>query len=246
MNLKDKVAIVTGGSRGIGEAIVKELCEAGARVYFTFHRNNEAAAKTSEQTGARALQCSQRDSDAIEGTVQSVLDAQGQIDILINNAGITSDQYLMMMSFEQWEKVIDVNLHGAFRWVKAVSRPMMTARRGAVVNVASVSGLIGTGGQTNYAASKGGVISFSRSAAAELGPKGVRVNTVIPGFIKTDMTAVMPRQVKRQNAERILLKRFGEPEEVARVAAFLASDAASYIVGQTIVVDGGLSATVTV
>jgi 3-oxoacyl-[acyl-carrier protein] reductase len=246
MDLENKTAVVTGGSRGIGEAIVKELTDAGARVYFTFHRNREAAEKTAKETGARPLQCSQRDSDAIEAAVRTVLNEQGQIDILINNAGITSDQYLMMMSFEQWEKVIDVNLHGAFRWVKAVSRAMMSARRGAIVNVASVSGLIGTGGQTNYAASKGGIISFSRSAAAELGPKGIRVNTVIPGFIKTDMTAVMPRQVKRQNAERILLKRFGEPYEVARVATFLASEAASYIVGQTIVVDGGLSATATV
>lgn len=246
MDLENKTAIVTGGSRGIGEAIVKELTDAGARVYFTFHRNREAAEKTAEETGAHPLQCSQRDLDAIEAAVQTVLNEQGQIDILINNAGITSDQYLMMMSFEQWEKVIDVNLHGAFRWVKAVSRAMMNARRGAIVNVASVSGLIGTGGQTNYAASKGGIISFSRSAAAELGPKGIRVNTVIPGFIKTDMTAVMPRQIKRQNTERILLKRFGEPCEVARVATFLASEAASYIVGQTIVVDGGLSATATV
>ena len=144
---------------------------------------------------------------------------------------------------EDWNKVIDTNLNGAYRWTKAVSRAMITAKKGVIVNLASIAGLIGTPGQTNYAASKGGLLAFTRSLAAELGPKGIRVNAVVPGFIETDMTAVMPRQIKTQNMERILVKRFGKPEEVAQAVLFLSSEASSYIVGQSIVVDGGLSAT---
>jgi 3-oxoacyl-[acyl-carrier protein] reductase len=140
---------------------------------------------------------------------------------------------------------MDTNLNGAFRFAKAVVRPMMNAKRGVIVNIASVSGLVGIGGQTNYAASKGALLAFSRSLAAELGPRGIRVNAVVPGFIETDMTATMPRQIKQQNMARILAKRFGTPQEVAAVVAFLASDESSYIMGQSIVVDGGLTATVT-
>jgi 3-oxoacyl-[acyl-carrier protein] reductase len=241
----NKVALVTGGSRGIGKAIVEELCRRHATVYFTYHRHEEAAAQTAQATGSVKILCSQADGVAIDNAVESIVRKHNRLDILVNNAGITSDQYLMMMPVDEWEKVLDTNLGGAFRFTKAAVRPMMNAKQGVIVNIASVSGLVGIGGQTNYAASKGALLAFSRSLAAELGPRGIRVNAVVPGFIETDMTAKMPRQIKQQNIGRILAKRFGTPSEVAAVVAFLASDESSYIIGQSIVVDGGLTATVT-
>ncbi|MFP4418152.1 MAG: SDR family oxidoreductase [Chitinivibrionales bacterium] len=244
MNLSGKTAVVTGGSRGIGKGIVKLFAESGADVFFTYHKHEDEALLVARETGAQAVDCEQMDSAGIEEAVERIIKQQGKIDILVNNAGITSDQFFMMMPFEQWQKTIDINLHGAFRWSKAVVRPMISAQGGSIINIASVSGIVGTGGQTNYAASKGALLAFTRSLAAELGPRGIRVNAVVPGFIDTDMTARMPRQIKRQNQDRILLKRFGKIEEVAQVVAFLASDAASYIIGQSIVVDGGLTATV--
>jgi len=237
--------IVTGGSRGIGRAVVARFAADGAKVYFTYHHHEEAAVETSCACGAIAVRCPQSDAAAIAGVVDRVTSEMGRVDVLVNNAGISRDQYLMMMPPEDWDRVIDTNLNGVYRWCKAVSRPMLEARSGAVVTVASVSGLVGIAGQTNYAATKGALIAFSRSLAAELGPKGIRVNTVVPGFIETDMTARMPRQIKQQNLERILLRRFGRAEEVAAAVTFLASADATYIVGQTLVVDGGLSATVT-
>jgi 3-oxoacyl-[acyl-carrier protein] reductase len=240
----DKVALVTGGSRGIGRAIVEDLRRRGATVYFTYHRHEEAALQTADTTGAKKILCSQADATTIDATVETIVRNEGRLDVLVNNAGITSDQYLMMMPVDEWNRVIDTNLNGAFRFAKAVVRPMMNARQGAIINIASVSGLVGIGGQTNYAASKGALLAFSRSLAAELGTKGIRVNAVVPGFIETDMTAAMPRQIKQQNMARILAKRFGTPQEVAAVVAFLASDESSYIIGQSIVVDGGLTATV--
>jgi 3-oxoacyl-[acyl-carrier protein] reductase len=244
MNFENKTIIVTGGSRGIGKAIVTAFARLGGRVFFTYHKNEQAGRETAAATGATAICCAQADAQAIDKTVSDIIAAHGAVDVLVNNAGATSDGFFMMLSAEQWAKVIDTNLNGAFRWAKAVCRPMLTARKGAIVNIASVAGLVGTAGQTNYAASKGALIAFGRSLAAELGQKGVRVNTVVPGFIDTDMTAVMPRDIKRQNLERVLLKRFGKPDEVASAVCFLASDEASYIVGQTIVVDGGLTSTV--
>ncbi len=244
MRFDGKTVVVTGGSRGIGRAIVNRFAAEGARVYFSYNRHEEAAREVAEAAGAVALLCPQSDAEGVEQLVERITEETGRLDVLVNNAGITSDQYLMMMPFEQWEKVIDTNLHGAFRWVKGCCRSMISARRGAIVNVSSVSSLMGIGGQANYAASKGALTAFTRALAAELGPKGVRVNGVTPGFIETDMTAVMPRQVKRESRERILLKRFGLAEEVAAVVAFLASDDASYIIAQSIIVDGGLTATV--
>jgi 3-oxoacyl-[acyl-carrier protein] reductase len=244
MNFTDKIAIVTGGSRGIGKAVVEDLTKRGARVYFTYNKNEVLAGELAGRTGAHAMQCSQNAPDAIEKAVESILLQEGQIDILVNNAGITNDKFLMIMSHEEWHKVLDTNISGAFRWAKAVCRPMLNAQKGAIVNIASVAGLVGIAGQTNYAASKGAILAFSRALAAELGPKGIRVNAVVPGFIETDMTLAMPRQIKIQNKEKILIKRFGKPEEVARVVAFLASDMASYIFGQEIIVDGGLTGTV--
>ncbi len=244
MNFTGKTVLVTGGSRGIGRAIVAEFAQAGARVFFTYHRHDEQAAQVAAEYDATAVKCSQTDSASIEQAVDTILTETGSIDILVNNAGMTADKFLMMMSFEEWYKVLDTNINGAYRWAKAVCRTMLAAQRGVIINIASVAGCVGIGGQSNYAASKGAILAFNRSLAAELGPKGIRVNAVVPGFIETDMTAVMPRQIKRENRERILLKRFGTPQEVAHVVSFLASDEASYIIGQEIVVDGGLSATV--
>lgn len=238
-----QVVIVTGGSRGIGRAVVEKFRAQGARVYFTYHQNEAAAREVAAACGAEALQCSQGDAAAIDAAVQRVVTEAGRIDVLVNNAGITADQFLMLMPAEDWNKVIDTNLNGAFRWCKAVSRPMLMERRGTIINISSVSALVGVMGQTNYAASKGALLAFTRALAAELGVKGIRVNAVVPGFIETDMTAKVPRQIKQRSLERITLKRFGQAAEVAAAVAFLASDAASYIVGQTLVVDGGLTAT---
>jgi len=242
MMLQDQVAIVTGGSRGIGRAIVAELAGQGARVFFTYHAHEEAADETARATGATRLCCSQEDGEAISRAVDSVVAQAGHIDILVNNAGVRSDKFIMMMPEADWQKVIDVNLSGAWRWAKAVCRPMLGAGRGTIVNIASVAGSLGLPGQTNYAASKGGLMALTRALAAEFGPKGIRVNAVVPGFIETDMTAALPRDIKRRNIENLVLKRFGKPGEIASVVAFLVSPAASYIVGQSIVVDGGLSA----
>lgn len=239
-----KTVLVTGGSRGIGRAVVELFATAGATVYFTYNSRATDADAVTAGCGAIALQCNQRDTATSAAVIERILADTGTIDILINNAGATADQFLMLMPDEAWAKIIDTNAGGTFRWTKAVSRPMINNCSGVIVNVASVSGLVGIAGQTNYAASKGAMIAFSRACAAELGPKGIRVNTVVPGFIETDMTARMSRSIKQANLERILLHRFGTVAEVAQVILFLASSKASYIVGQTIVVDGGLTGTV--
>lgn len=241
---RNKIVCITGGSRGIGRAAVADFSHKGATVYFTYHLHEEAAQETQQHFGACKIKCAQSDQMEIDKTVDLICKRHGKIDVLINNAGITADQYLMMMPVDEWMRVMDTNVNGAFRWAKAVSRPMLSAGSGIIINIASISGLMGIGGQTNYAASKGALIAFTRSLAAELGPKGIRVNAIVPGFIDTDMTAKMPRQIKLQNQDRILLKRFGSPQEVANVVSFLASDYSSYIIGQTIIVDGGLSSTV--
>jgi 3-oxoacyl-[acyl-carrier protein] reductase len=240
----NKIALVTGGSRGIGRAVVEDFRAKHATVYFTYHRHEEAAEETAQKTGGHKILCPQGDAEAIERTVEDIVQREGRIDVLVNNAGITADGYLMMMPFDEWNKVLDTNLNGAFRFAKAVVRPMMSAQKGVIVNIASVSGLVGIGGQTNYAASKGALIAFTRSLAAELGPRGIRVNAVVPGFVETDMTARMPRQIKQQNLARILVKRFGTPREVAAAVSFLSSEDSSYIIGQALVVDGGLTSTV--
>jgi 3-oxoacyl-[acyl-carrier protein] reductase len=238
-----QVVVVTGGSRGIGRAIVQRFAALGAKVYFTFHQNTEAAAQVAAASGAEALQCSQTDAAAINAAVEKIIAAAGKIDVLVNNAGITADMFLLLMPEADWNRVLDTNLNGVFRWCKAVTRPMLGARRGVIINLASIAGLVGVMGQTNYAASKGALLAFTRALAAELGRKNIRVNAVVPGFIETDMSAGVPPPIKQKNLEHILLKRFGRPEEVASVVTFLASDGAAYIVGQSIVVDGGLTAT---
>jgi 3-oxoacyl-[acyl-carrier protein] reductase len=243
-SFENKIVVVTGGSRGIGRAIVERFAAMGARVFFTYHQHEDQAQEVATASGAQKIQCPQGDAAAIDAAVQQVVSAAGRIDILVNNAGITRDNWLMLMPADDWDKVIDTNLNGAFRWCKAVSRLMLGARAGVIINVASISGLVGVAGQTNYCASKGALLAFSRALAAELGVRGVRVNCVIPGFIETDMTAKVPKPIRDQNLQRILLHRFGKPAEVAAAVTFLASDDASYFMGQTIVVDGGLTSTV--
>jgi 3-oxoacyl-[acyl-carrier protein] reductase len=239
---ENKVVVVTGGSRGIGRAIVERFAALGARVFFTYHQSDDLAQEVAAACGAEKIKCSQADAAAIEAAVEHVLATAGKLDVLVNNAGITSDQFLMLMPAGDWDKVIDTNLNGVYRWCKAVSRTMLGARQGAIVNIASIAGLVGVAGQTNYCASKGALLAFSRALAAELGTRGIRVNTVVPGFIETDMSAKVPRSIRERNLERILLRRFGKASEVAAVTTFLASDEASYIAGQTIIVDGGLTA----
>jgi 3-oxoacyl-[acyl-carrier protein] reductase len=248
-NLDGKVALVTGGSRGIGRAVVLELARRGARVTFTWVRGEQAAAEveqlaSEEGLAVRGVKCDSRDADQVTRTVETMVADEGQLDVLVANAGITRDQYLMLMGESEFTEVIETNLLGAFRFAKAACRPMMARRTGAIVTISSVAAIFGIPGQANYCASKGGLASFTRALAAELAPKGVRVNCVLPGFIDTEMTAKMPRAVKRSSVERILLGRFGTTEEVAGVVAFLMSDAASYIIGQSIVVDGGLTSAV--
>jgi 3-oxoacyl-[acyl-carrier protein] reductase len=237
-----QVVVVTGGSRGIGRAIVERFAALGAKVFFTFHQNVDAAAQVTAATKAEAIQCSQMDAGAINAVVDRITET-GKIDVLVNNAGVTADAFLMLMPPDDWNRVLDTNLNGAARWSKAVLRSMIGTRHGVIINVASIAGLVGVMGQTNYAASKGALLAFTRALAAEVGAKGIRVNSVVPGFIETDMSARVPRQIKQKNLEHIVLKRFGQPSEVASVVAFLASDSASYILGQSIVVDGGLTAT---
>jgi 3-oxoacyl-[acyl-carrier protein] reductase len=248
-NLRDKVALVTGGTRGIGRAVVKELAQKGATVIFTYLKSEDVAASLADElkdtTGeVQGYSCDSKSTESINGLVDAVLRDFKHIDILVLNAGVTRDQYLMMMTDEDFDKVLDTNLFGAFRFAKAVSRPMMTQKSGAIVAISSVAAHFGVAGQANYCASKGGLEAFSRAMAAELAPKGIRVNAVLPGFIDTEMTAKMPRPVKQGAKDRILLKRFGTAEEVAKVVSFLVSDAASYVVGQSIIVDGGLTSTV--
>ncbi len=244
MSFAGKTVLVTGGARGIGRAVVEDFRTAGDTVFFTYRKSQELAERLAAETGAVALACSQSSPEQIQEAVASIMAKTGRIDVLVNNAGIRSDQFIVLSAYEQWRHVLDVNLDGAWRWAKAVSIPMMSAKSGAIINIASVAALVGIAGQTAYASSKGAILAFTRALAAELGTRNIRVNCVVPGFIETDMTATLTPALKRENAKRILLKRMGRPGEVAGVVLFLASDAASYIVGQHIVVDGGMTATV--
>ena len=239
--LEGRVAIVTGASRGIGAAIVKKLADEGAKVV--------ACARSIESCDGAALCLKVDVSDAgqVDGCVKAALEKFGHVDILVNNAGITKDGLLMRMSDDDWDKVIDINLKGTFLFTRAVARPMMKNKGGdgrsaggAIVNIASVVGITGNAGQANYTASKGGVIALTKTVAKELGSRQVLCNAVAPGFIRSQMTDVLPEDVKKQYADTIPLKRFGEVDDIANVVAWLASDAASYVTGQVIGVNGGM------
>ena len=242
--LDGKLAIVTGAARGIGQAIALKLASEGADIALC-DVEKEWLAETASQVAAkgRRVECYAVDvvnAAAVQTAVDQIAEKFGKIDILINNAGITRDTLLVRMSEEDWDKVLQVNLKGAFLFTKAVARPMMKQRAGAIVNVASIIGLIGNAGQCNYAASKAGLIALTKSVAKELGARNVRANAVAPGFIKTKMTEKLPEEVQKKMLEAIPLGRFGLPEDVANVVLFLASDSASYVTGQVLTVCGGM------
>ena len=243
---KGRAAIVTGGSRGIGRAIARELAARGASVAFSFTRNREVADQLVaeiEREGGRALGCQADVTDfaAAEAMVKSVKSEFGSIDYLVNNAGITRDKLIMMMTQEDWDAVLDTNLKGVFNITKHVVSVMVRQRRGAILNIASISGIVGMAGQTNYSASKAGLIGFTKALAKEVGRRNITVNALALGLIETDMTAALPDEYKQKMLEQIPLGRYGTVEEVARVAAFLLSDDARYITGQVIQADGGLA-----
>ena len=245
MLLDGKVALVTGASRGIGRAIALKLASEGAKVAINYAGNTakaEAVKAEIEAAGGEAMlvQADVSDAAQVDAMVKTVAEAFGTIDILVNNAGITRDGLLMRMKEEDFDAVLNTNLKGVFHCTKAVSRLMMKKRYGRIVNMASVVGLMGNAGQTNYAAAKAGVMGFSKSAARELASRGITVNTVAPGCINTDMTAVLPDKVKEGMLQSIPLQRIGETEDVANAVLFLASDLAAYITGQNVDVDGGM------
>ena len=244
-DLAGKTALVTGGSRGIGRAICLALGERGATVLVNYHQNAEAAAAVvaAIRAGggtATALQADVRVVDQVSALFKRATAETGRLDILVNNAGITRDNVIMMMKPEDFDAVISANLRSVWLCCRAASRLMMRKRRGSIVNISSVVGVAGNGGQTNYAASKAGIIGLSKSLAKELAGRGVRVNVVAPGFVDTDMTADLPEEMRAKAIEAIPLGRMGAPQDIAGAAAFLASDQAAYITGQTLIVDGGL------
>lgn len=245
MLLDGKVALVTGASRGIGRAVALKLAAEGAKVAVNYSGSQAKAEEVKaeiEKMGGEAIlvQANVADKDAVEAMVGKVVEAFGTIDILVNNAGITRDGLLARMKDEDFEAVVDINLKGVFYCTKAVAKLMMKKRSGRIVNMASVVGLTGNAGQTNYAASKAGVIGFSKSAAKELASRGITVNMVAPGFIATDMTDAMNEKAKEAVLGTIPMKREGQPEDVANAVLFLVSENAAYITGQIVNVDGGM------
>jgi 3-oxoacyl-[acyl-carrier protein] reductase len=245
IDLSGKSAVVTGGSRGIGRAICLRLAEQGADVVFSYRGNETAAAATAaaiEGLGRRAIafQGDVTDPLAAEALVKAALEAFGKVDILVNNAGITRDDLIMRMDLDAWRSVLETNLFGAFYTTKAVTRPMLKARGGRIVNITSVSGQAGQTGQANYSAAKAGLIGLTKATARELASRGITANAVAPGFVLTELTKDLPDALKDEIIKRTPLARFGTPEEIATAVAFLASDDAAYITGQVLAVDGGL------
>jgi 3-oxoacyl-[acyl-carrier protein] reductase len=243
--LENKTAIITGATRGIGRGIAVEFAKQGANVAFTYSSSVEAAntleaALTSLGVKAKGYQSNAAEFDTSQELVKEVLTEFGSIDILVNNAGITKDNLLLRISEQDFDKVIDVNLKSVFNMTKAVIRPMMKQRAGSIINMSSVVGLKGNAGQSNYAASKSGILGFSKSVALELGSRNVRSNVIAPGFIETEMTGKLDEATVQGWRDSIPLKRGGTPEDIANACVFLASDMSSYITGQTLSVDGGM------
>ncbi len=245
MRLKDKVAVITGGAQGIGKAVAVAMASQGANLVLSDVNEQAVQATAAEIAKAKNIQALGVKGNVVqisecEKLVEAAIDKFGRIDILVNNAGITKDNLLMRMSDDEWDAVIAVNLKGVFNCTKAAIRPMMKARTGRIINIASVVGLMGNAGQANYSASKGGVISLTKTCAREFSSRNILVNAIAPGFIRTKMTDVLAEDQKKKLLEIIPLGRLGEPEDVANAAVFLASDESSYITGHVISVNGGM------
>ncbi|MEC8536037.1 MAG: 3-oxoacyl-[acyl-carrier-protein] reductase [Bacteroidota bacterium] len=243
--LKGKTAIITGASRGIGRGIARVFAEHGADLAFTFSNSATPAAVLEKElsllgTKVKSYQSNAADFEAAQQLVANVLEDFGKIDILVNNAGITKDNLLMRMGEEDFDKVIEVNLKSVFNMTKAVQRTMLKQRKGSIINISSVVGVKGNAGQTNYAASKAGIIGFSKSVALELGSRNIRSNVIAPGFIETEMTDKLDSEIVAQWRAGIPLKRGGSPEDIANACVFLASELSAYVTGQTLHVDGGM------
>jgi len=243
--LENQVAIVTGAARGIGRAIALALAEAGAAAIVNYNGSVEKArevVKEIEEKGgkAEAYRCNVADGKAVDAFFADILSRYGQIDILVNNAGITRDGLLMRMSEDDFDQVVDTNLKGTFYCTKCAAKVMIKKRTGRIINISSVSGVTGNAGQVNYSASKAGIIGLTKSTAREVASRGITVNAVAPGFIETDMSAVLPEKVKEAAVTQIPLRHFGQPEDVADAVVFLASPKSKYITGQVLHVDGGM------
>lgn len=244
--LKGKIALVTGASRGIGKEIAIALAKEGAFVAVNYNGSKEKAEEVIHEIAsfggnAKAYQCNVSDFEEASNLITGLIKEHERIDILVNNAGITKDNLLMKMKEEEFDQVIDINLKGTFNCMKHMSRQMLKQRSGKIINISSVSGILGNVGQANYCASKAGVIGLTKSAARELASRGITVNAVAPGFIETDMTLVLSEAVRQQATNQIPLGRFGKVEEIANMVCFLASDKANYITGQVISIDGGMA-----
>lgn len=244
-DLEGKIVLITGGSGDLGRASVMEFGKQKCRVYFTYNSSKEAADElvaSAQESGFEAfpVRCNISDKAQVNALVEDIVEKEGKIDVLVNNAGIYKDNLFTSMTDEEFEQVIQTNLYGTFYCTKAVVDAMYRNRSGAVINVSSIAGVTNSFGQANYSAAKGAVISFSRTLAAELAPKNIRVNAVAPGLIDSSMVKRIPRNIMKQTLSGIPAKRLGQPEEIAKAIAFLASEDSSYVVGQTLIADGGL------
>ncbi len=237
--LKNAVVLITGGTRGIGRAVAQRFKEVGAKVYIT-GTSQEKTLKVAEELGVSGFKMDVSDREEVKKRVAEIVEVEGRIDVLVNNAGITKDSLFIRMKDEDWDRVVEVNLNGVYNVSRAVVPVMVKKRKGVIINISSVVGFTGNVGQVNYSATKSALIGFTKSLAKELGGRGIRVNCVAPGYITTDMTKKIPEKIKSELIKSIPLRREGEPKEVADACLFLASDMASYITGTTLHVNGGL------